>query len=152
MRNNFLRRFLNVESTGGILLFLMAAIALVLTNSPFAIPYENFFITPLNIKVGGLLLDRSLLFWINEGLMSLFFLLVGLELKREFSVGELREPHTRILPGVAALGGMLVPAVIYLACNLHAVTSKGWATPVATDIAFALSAVSYTHLTLPTKA
>lgn len=124
-----IQKFLRLESLGGIALFAMAFIAMVWANSPFFYIYEYF--------------SEVAAFWINEGLMTIFFLLVGLELKRHY-LEERQENSTQIfLPLVAALGGMIIPALIYLVIN-HGdwVTSKGWATPVATDIAFALGVLS----------
>ena len=129
------REFLNSEAAGGIVLMAVAALALVVANSPLAPAY----FATLQTYVGGL----SVLHWINDGLMALFFLLVGLEIKREFIEGQLRTWPDRILPGIAALGGMAVPALIYVGFNLHSVeTLRGWAIPSATDIAFALGVLS----------
>jgi NhaA family Na+:H+ antiporter len=124
-----LAAFLKSESAGGLLLMGAAALALVVANSPLA---EDYF-HALHVHVGGL----SVAHWINDGLMAVFFLLVGLEIKRETVDGELSSWSRRVLPGVAALGGMLVPALIYVAANL-----RGWAIPAATDIAFALGVLS----------
>ncbi len=128
---NILRTFLKHEASSGILLLVMALVALVLDNSVFSDSYQKILQTP------------STLFWINEGLMTLFFLSIGLELKREFLQGELSTSSKVVLPSIAALGGMLAPALIYLAINFHhAPALKGWAVPVATDIAFALGVLS----------
>jgi NhaA family Na+:H+ antiporter len=130
-----LRAFLHSESAGGLLLMGSAALALIIANSPLA---EGYF-HALHAYVGGL----SVHHWINDGLMAVFFLLVGLEIKREVVDGELSTWSRRILPGVAALGGMLVPALIYVAVNLQAPANlRGWAIPAATDIAFALGVLS----------
>lgn len=129
MRMNVLQRFLKQESSSSIILFAMAVLALVWANSPLAFIYQKF-------------IDTSL-FWINEGLMAVFFLVVGLELKRGFLEGQLAKLSQVILPLIGALGGMLVPALIYIAINYHQPeTLIGWATPVATDIAFALGMLS----------
>lgn len=133
---NFIRHFLKLESSSGILLFLAALIALILSNSPWADLYHLFFAEPIFV-------GRSLEFWINDGLMTLFFFMVTLELKREFLKGELSSVSKALLPGIAALGGMIIPAVIYCLVNIsHPETLKGWAIPVATDIAFALGVLA----------
>jgi NhaA family Na+:H+ antiporter len=130
-----LRHFLDSEASGGTILMLAAGLALVISNSPLAEAYFDV----LHLHLGSL----SLLHWINDGLMALFFLLVGLEIKRELLDGELSTWSRRILPGVAAAGGMVVPAVIYLALNSgNPETLPGWAVPTATDIAFALGVIS----------
>jgi NhaA family Na+:H+ antiporter len=138
-----LRDLLRSESGGGVLLVLMAVIAMALQNSPFAPWYEAFIETPVVISVGKFAIAKPLLLWINDGLMAVFFFLVGLELKREVLEGELATPAQAALPALAALGGMLVPAAIYAAVNRHdPVTLQGWAIPAATDIAFALGVLS----------
>ncbi|MEH3022536.1 MAG: Na+/H+ antiporter NhaA [Pseudomonas oryzihabitans] len=131
----FLNRFCAAEAAGGIVLMVAAAIALVVANSPLA---DTYFAS-LHAVVGGLSLGH----WINDGLMALFFLLVGLEIKREMVVGQLARWSDRALPGLAALGGMLVPALLYALVNRHdPQTLAGWAIPAATDIAFALGVLS----------
>lgn len=144
-----IRDFLKLESAGGILLFLCAVAALIIDNSSFSHFYQNLLTTPLQIKVGRYFFTKPILFWINEGLMSFFFLLVGLELKREFLQGALAGFSKILLPGFAALGGMLVPACIFIAINFHQATLKGWATPVATDIAFTLGVLSLFSKRIP---
>ena len=130
-----LRRFLHNEASGGLLLMGVAALAILVANSPLA---ETYFAT-LQAHIGPL----SLLHWINDALMAVFFLMVGLEIKREMTDGQLSTWPRRILPGFAALGGMLMPAVIYLAFNHgDAAARHGWAIPSATDIAFALGVLS----------
>jgi NhaA family Na+:H+ antiporter len=130
-----LRAFLKSESAGGLLLMGSAALALIIANSPLAGDYFH----ALHVKIAGL----SLAHWINDGLMAVFFLLVGLEIKREMVDGELSSWSRRVLPGVAALGGMLVPALVYVAINRQAPENlRGWAIPAATDIAFALGVLS----------
>jgi len=132
---SLLREFLDSSASGGIVLMAAAALALVVANSPLAATYFD----ALHVYVGGL----SVLHWINDGLMAVFFLIVGLEIKREVLDGQLSSWSRRILPGTAALGGMLVPALIYLAFNLGETGQpKGWAIPAATDIAFALGVLS----------
>lgn len=131
----FLNKFCAAEAAGGIVLMVAAAIALVVANSPLA---DTYFAS-LHAVVGGLSLGH----WINDGLMALFFLLVGLEIKREMVVGQLARWSDRALPGLAALGGMLVPALLYALVNRHdSQTLAGWAIPAATDIAFALGVLS----------
>ncbi len=132
-------RFLRHEAAGGWLLMLATAGAMALANSPLADAYRGIVEHRLSLGIGGLTLSKPLLLWINDGLMSLFFLLVGLELKREWCIGELKDRARASLAGFGAVGGMLVPAGIYLAVN-HGdpAAQTGWAVPVATDIAFAL--------------
>jgi Na+:H+ antiporter, NhaA family len=130
-----LREFLDGEASGGIVLMVAAALALVVANSPLLGAYEE----ALHLKLGPLSLEH----WINDALMALFFLLVGLEIKREMIDGQLATWSRRALPGIAAAGGMLVPAVIYTALNAqNSETIRGWAIPTATDIAFALGVIS----------
>ena len=130
-----LRDFLNSEAAGGTILMLVAALALAVSNSPLAPHYFD----ALHLYLGPL----SLLHWINDGLMAVFFLLVGLEIKRELLDGELSTWTQRLLPGIAAAAGMLVPALIYVALNSDSPeTLRGWAVPAATDIAFALGVIS----------
>lgn len=137
---NFIRHFLKLESSSGILLFLAALVAFILANSPWSNLHHLFFAEPIFVSLP---FHRSLEFWINDGLMSLFFFMVTLELKREFLKGELSSVSKALLPGIAALGGMIIPAVIYFLVNFsHPETLKGWAIPVATDIAFALGVLS----------
>ncbi len=127
------------EAAGGVLLLLAAALALVLDNSPLAHLYDRLLTIPVVVQVGQLVLEKPLLLWINDGLMALFFLLVGLEIKRELMQGNLSSWQQATLPVVAAIGGMLVPALIYIALNGgDPVATRGWAIPAATDIAFAV--------------
>ena len=138
-----LRAFFALESAGGILLALAALFALALANSPFAFLYDAFLDTPVEVRAGTLHIAKLLLLWINDGLMALFFFLVGLEIKREVIEGELSEAKQVVLPAVAAVGGMVVPAAIYAAFNAgNPVALAGWAIPAATDIAFALGVLS----------
>jgi len=135
--------FIQKESSSGILLIFVTIIALILSNSALAGLYEAFLHIPVEIRFGALHLDKSLYHWINDGLMAIFFLLIGLEVKREVLEGELSSLRQVALPGFAALGGMLVPALIYLYFNQNdAIASNGWAIPTATDIAFALGILS----------
>lgn len=137
------RNFLKLESFCGVLLFFCAIAALILANSSLAGYYQALFKVPFAIQLGSYHFSRPILFWINDGLMSIFFLLVGLELKREFFQGELASIKKIVLPGFAALGGMIVPVIIYSMVNhTHPEALKGWAIPVATDIAFAIGVLS----------
>jgi len=139
----FIGRFLALESSGGILLMIAAVIALVLANTPLQPYYDLLIDTPVEIRVGTLELAKPLLLWINDGLMAIFFFLVGLELKRELLEGELSERSKIILPAVGAVGGMALPALIYVIFNAgDPIAMKGWAIPAATDIAFALGILS----------
>ncbi len=135
--------FIKKESSGGILLMFTTLLALVLSNSPLSAWYQSFLHIPMEIRVGSLHLDKSLYHWVNDGLMVIFFLLIGLEVKREVLEGHLSSLRQAALPGLAAVGGMAVPAAIYLLFNRgNAVAVNGWAIPTATDIAFALGILS----------
>ncbi|ABL99075.1 Na+/H+ antiporter NhaA [Shewanella amazonensis] len=134
-----IRNFLSQESAGGILLLVAVALAMLLANSPLSGLYQGFLNTEMQVRFGALDINKPLLLWINDGLMALFFLLIGLEVKRELLEGALSSPSKASLPTFAAIGGMLVPAAIYLFFNFDdPVTKVGWAIPAATDIAFAL--------------
>ena len=137
-----LQSFLAVEAGGGIMLVIATVVALVWANSPWSASYETLFQTHLTIDIGGFSYDESLVHVINDGLMTLFFFVVGLEIKREWVAGELRDRRAAVLPAVAALGGMVVPAAIYAAINAGGPGSAGWGIPMATDIAFALGVVA----------
>ena len=127
------------EAAGGVLLMLAAATALAIDNSPLAPLYDALLTTPVVVQVGALALDKPLLLWLNDGLMALFFLLVGLEIKRELLDGNLSSWRQAVLPALAAFGGMAAPALIYVAFNADdPVALRGWAIPAATDIAFAV--------------
>lgn len=134
--------FIHRQTTSGLLLMGMAVLALVLANGPMASTYEHIIHTPVSIGVGSWALEMSLHHWINDGLMALFFFIVGLELKRELMVGELASLRNAALPIVAAIGGMIVPALIYLAINPGGEAAIGWGIPMATDIAFAIGALA----------
>ena len=137
-----LRDFLRTEAAGGVVLLVAAATALVWANSPWKESYADLWHTRLAIDLGGHVLDLDFREWINDGLMAIFFLVVGMEIKRELVVGELREPRRAALPAIAAVGGMAVPALIYLAINAGGDGAAGWAIPVATDIAIAVGVLS----------
>lgn len=137
------KEFLQFESASGVMLLLSALAALVFANSPLSYFYGKILETPVAIQVGALAINKPLLLWINDGLMAIFFFLVSLEIKREFLEGELSSLSQVILPGMGALGGMIVPASIYIWFNWgEAVALNAWAIPVATDIAFALALLS----------
>jgi NhaA family Na+:H+ antiporter len=142
VRNTF-RRFFQLEAAGGLLLIAAAALALLINNSPLSWLYNGFLETPVVAQVGALTIAKPLLLWINDGLMALFFLLVGLEVKREVLQGHLSRPAQIVLPGAAAIGGMVVPALCFWALNKHDPAAlNGWAIPMATDIAFALGVLA----------
>jgi Na+:H+ antiporter, NhaA family len=142
-RESFILSFFKLESAGGILLFLSTVVAMLVANSRLEPYYQLFLSTPVEIRVGVLEIAKPLLLWINDGLMAVFFFLVGLELKRELLEGELSDKKNIILPGVGAIGGMLFPALIYLYFNADdSIAAKGWAIPAATDIAFALGVLT----------
>ena len=138
-----LRDFLKLESASGILLVIAGALAMIAANSPLYEMYQTLLQTPIKLQVGAFKLDKTLLIWINDLLMAIFFLLVGLEIKREIVAGELSDRTKVALPAIAALGGMIVPAAIYASLNWNdPVGIRGWAIPSATDIAFALGVLS----------
>jgi NhaA family Na+:H+ antiporter len=134
-----IQKFIQQEKSGGLVLGISVLIALILANSPLAHDYHHFFENSLGINFNGKsYFDYSLHHWINDGLMAIFFFVVGLELKREIVAGELANPKKALLPIAAALGGMIVPAAVYALFNFNTDTSHGWGIPMATDIAFAL--------------
>ncbi len=133
-----LERFLHIEAASGVLLLVSAAAALVWANSAWSESYVHFWQTPLGIRVGDFSFERSLAWVVNDGLMVIFFFLVGMEIRREVHAGELSELRRAALPVAAALGGMVAPAGIYLALASEPSTRSGWGVPMATDIAFAL--------------
>ncbi|WP_122814072.1 Na+/H+ antiporter NhaA [Pseudomonas viridiflava] len=142
MRNT-ITRFFQLEAAGGLLLIAAAALALIINNSPLSWLYNAFLETPVEARIGALQIAKPLLLWINDGLMALFFLVIGLEVKREVLEGHLSKPSQIVLPGAAAIGGMVVPALIYIALNTgNAEALNGWAIPMATDIAFALGVLA----------
>ena len=137
-----IQEFLRWEAAGGVTLVAAAAIALVAANSPLASLYTALLDTPVAVQIGSFAIAKPLLLWVNDGLMAAFFLLVGLEIKREILEGELADPRRIALPGLAALGGVVLPAVVFVALNPSGPTRAGWAIPMATDIAFALGALA----------
>ncbi|MEZ5037940.1 MAG: Na+/H+ antiporter NhaA [Chitinophagales bacterium] len=137
--NKPLQKFIQNEKAGGIVLGISVIIALILANSPFSNAYHHFFEHKIGIQFDGKsYLEYSLHHWINDGLMAVFFFVVGLELKREIVGGELSNPRKALLPIGAAIGGMLVPAIVYFVLNPSGEAQNGWGIPMATDIAFAL--------------
>jgi len=135
--------FAKQASAGGIVLLACAVIALLWANSPLGEYYFRLWSTPVEVRFGNLIdIDKPLLLWINDGLMAVFFFLVGMEIKRELLVGELRSPRRAMLPMAAAVGGMIVPALIYASLNWGTPEVRGWGVPMATDIAFALGALA----------
>lgn len=142
-KHSYLTIFLKHQTAPGVLLIGAAFFAMILANSPLHVYYDLLFSTPVTAAVGALVIDKPLLLWVNDGLMAIFFLLVGLELKRELLVGELSRPSNIILPAVGAIGGMAVPAAIYYYINKdNPEALAGWAIPAATDIAFALGVLA----------
>ncbi|MDJ0808101.1 MAG: Na+/H+ antiporter NhaA [Gammaproteobacteria bacterium] len=137
------REFMRLESSSGILLLVAAILAMLTENSPLNSYYDALLGTPVEIRIGDLVIAKPFLLWINDGLMAVFFFLIGLELKREILEGDLSDPTRVALPAFAALGGMAVPALFYVYFNIDdTVALRGWAVPSATDIAFALAVLS----------
>jgi NhaA family Na+:H+ antiporter len=134
-----IRNFLQMESSGGVVLMAAAGLALIAANSPLADYYDLFIETPVEVRIGRFEIAKPLLLWVNDGLMAVFFFLVGLEVKRELLEGELSRPSNVLLPALGAVGGVVAPVGIYVAFNYgDSVGMNGWAIPAATDIAFAL--------------
>jgi NhaA family Na+:H+ antiporter len=144
--------FFHHEAAGGLVLLAAAISALIIDNSPLEWLYDGLLETPVAVRVGVLALDKPLLLWINDGLMAVFFFLVGLEIKRELLQGELSTFGKAALPAVAAVGGMVVPALVYVAFNAgNAAALRGWAIPSATDIAFAVGVVALLGTRVPSS-
>jgi len=133
--------FLHAQTTTGLVLMFMTVVALILANSPLSESYAHLFHTNIDFNVGDWRLSHSIHHWINDGLMAVFFFMVGLEIKREVLVGELSNIKVAILPILSAIGGMILPALIYLSINYGGDGAGGWGIPMATDIAFAISAL-----------
>ncbi|HCR61594.1 MAG TPA: Na+/H+ antiporter NhaA [Serratia liquefaciens] len=149
---NIIRQFLRQEAAGGIILIVAAIIALIMANTPAQGIYHAFLNLPVMVKVSSLEIAKPLLLWINDGLMAIFFLVVGLEVKRELMQGSLAGRDKAVFPAIAALGGMLAPALIYLMFNgADELTRQGWAIPAATDIAFALGVMALLGNRVPTS-
>ena len=137
-----IRNFLKMETAGGIILMAAAVLALIVANSPLREYYRLFLDVPVEIRIGALHIAKPLILWVNDGLMAIFFFLIGLELKREIIEGELSKPSNILLPALGAVGGMVVPVAIYVWFNINSgdpAGMRGWAIPAATDIAFALA-------------
>lgn len=143
--------FVHRQTTSGLLLMGTAILALILANSGLAAVYQHVIHTSAGVSVGDWSIEKSLHHWVNDGLMALFFFVVGMELKREMLVGELAQPRQAALPIVAAVGGMVVPALIYFALNPTGDAAKGWGIPMATDIAFAIGALVLLAARVPKK-
>ena len=146
-----IRAFLDTESASGIVLLGAAAVALIWANSPWSGSYESFWHTEISLIIGTFEVSEDLLHWVNDGLMAIFFFVVGLEIKRELVAGELDEWRKAALPAIAALGGMVVPALIYTALNVGGPGSSGWGIPMATDIAFAVGVLTLFGRRAPTS-
>ena len=147
-----IREFLKLESAGSILLLIAAALAILVANSPLSPYYVSLLQIPLEVRAGNFEVAKPLLLWINDGLMAIFFFLVGLELKREVLEGELSKPPQIVLPAIGALGGMSIPALIYIFFNRNdPIAINGWAIPAATDIAFALGVLASLGNRVPTS-
>lgn len=137
------QRFFKQEASSGIVLLVFAVVAMGLANSPWAAAYEEILHWKLSVGAGDFLLSMSLLHWINDGLMAVFFFVIGMEIKREFLFGELKSPSSTLLPIAAAVGGMVVPALLYTAFNIGKPTISGWGVSMATDIAFSLGVLAF---------
>ncbi len=141
--DSYISRFFKTEAAGGIILILAAILAVICANTALSTYYDRLLNTPVEVRFGALYIAKPLLLWINDGLMAIFFFLVGLELKREVLEGELSSIREVVLPAVGAIGGMAVPALIYVAFNVNDPAAiQGWAIPAATDIAFALGVLA----------
>ena len=147
-----IRKFLKLEAAGGLLLIIAAIVALIMANTPLQGAYQQFLDIPVSIKISSFGLDKPLILWINDFLMAIFFLVVGLEVKRELLEGSLAGRDKAIFPAIAAVGGMIAPALVYLAFNgADDITRQGWAIPAATDIAFALGVMALLGKRVPTE-
>lgn len=137
------QRFFKQEASSGIVLLTFAVMAMGLANSPLAAAYEEILHWKVSVGMGDFQLSMSLLHWINDGLMAVFFFVIGMEIKREFLFGELKSPSSTLLPIAAAVGGMVVPALLYTAFNIGKPTISGWGVSMATDIAFSLGVLAF---------
>ena len=142
--------FIHAQTTTGIILMFMTILALILANSPLTENYAHFFHTKVDLNVGSWELSHTIHHWINDGLMAIFFFIIGLEIKREVLVGELSNMKVAMLPILSAIGGMLFPALIYLSITSGTEGTNGWGIPMATDIAFAISALVLLGKRIPT--
>ncbi len=146
-----LREFFETEAAGGIILLVAAVVALVWVNSPLRDSYETLWHTVVSIDVGGFALEEDLRHWVNDALMAVFFFVVGLEIKRELVTGELQTWRQASTPAIAAIGGMVLPALVFAALNAGGRGSNGWGVPLATDIAFALGVAALLGRRVPTS-
>lgn len=145
-----IQRFLKLESAGGILLLLSAVAAMLLANSPLSEQYNNFLNLPVSIQIGHFVIDKTLIHWINDGFMAVFFILVGMEVKKELFEGSLSSYQQAIFPAIAAIGGMIIPAIVYwFIAKQDPSLVNGWAIPMATDIAFALGIMALLSKQVP---
>ena len=144
-----LEEFIHRQTTSGVLLMICAVIALIIANSPLHHTYQHLLHTEIGISLDDSVFSLSIHHWINEALMAMFFFIMGLELKRELMVGELSSPKQALLPIMAAIGGMVIPALFYVAVNLSTPGISGWGIPMATDIAFAIGALSLLGARVP---
>jgi NhaA family Na+:H+ antiporter len=144
-----IRRFLHIEATSGVLLVAATLAALIAANSSAGESFLGFWQTPVGLKFGALQLELSLLHWINDFLMAIFFYVIGLEVKRELVKGELRDLRRAVLPLAAAAGGMIAPAAVYLLCLYGAPGERGWGIPMATDIAFVVGCLAVLGSRIP---
>jgi len=150
MLKSTFQKFMQMEAAGGIFLLAAAALAMLFKNSPSGSFYDAFLETPVVIQIGQLIIAKPLFLWVNDGLMAIFFFLIGMEIKREIMVGELSKPSQVALPGIAAIGGMVVPALLYYLLTKDDPTAlQGWAIPTATDIAFALGILALAGSGIP---
>ncbi len=148
--STWIQNFLKKDTSVGLMLIGAAALAMLAANTPLATWYNLLLSVPITVGIGSLEIAKPMLLWINDGLMAVFFLLIGLEVKREFISGELSSPSQVVLPAVAAVGGMVVPALFYFALNYdNAIALKGWAIPTATDIAFSLGILALLGTRIP---
>jgi len=144
-------QFLHIEASSGILLVGAAIVALIWANSPWAASYRDLWATELSIDVGGHVISEDLRHWINDGLMAIFFFVLGLEIKEELTNGQLASARNAAVPAAGALGGMLLPAVLYLALNFGGAGADGWGIPMATDVAFALGVLALLGRRVPSE-
>ena len=145
-----IQRFLKLESAGGILLLFSAAVAMLLANSPLSSQYNDFLNLPVSLQIGSFSINKTLIHWINDGFMAVFFVLVGMEVKKELFEGALSSYQQAIFPAIAAVGGMSVPALVYwFIAKQDPSLANGWAIPMATDIAFALGIMALLSKQVP---
>lgn len=145
-----IQRFLKLESAGGILLLFSAAVAMLLANSPLSSQYNDFLNLPVSLQIGGFSINKTLIHWINDGFMAVFFVLVGMEVKKELFEGALSSYQQAIFPAIAAVGGMIVPALVYwFIAKQDPSLANGWAIPMATDIAFAIGIMALLSKQVP---